>query len=149
MRNVFGHCLCGAVRVTARGLSDEISACHCEMCTRWSGGIQMGIEVPADGLVVEGPVKVHRSSEIAERAWCDVCGSALWFRYVAGRDAGYVEVVPGLFEDAGGARLTRVVYADRAPAGYALAGDHRRVGQAEYERDNPFVVGPSSGEAQA
>ena len=40
-----GHCLCGAVAVTAE-LPEEMSACHCEMCTRWSGGIQMFIDAP-------------------------------------------------------------------------------------------------------
>lgn len=131
-----GHCLCGAVTIEAV-LSDEISGCHCDNCTRWSGGIQFGIE--ATDLTVTGPVKTHRSSRLAERAWCDICGSALWFRYVEGHDAGYHEVMPGLFPNAGGARLTRIVYADRAPDGYALAGDHARITRAEYESENPHL----------
>ena len=131
-----GRCLCGAVRIEA-DLATEISACHCENCTRWSGAIQMGIE--ATDVVASGPVKTHRSSRLAERAWCDTCGSALWFRYVEGRDSGYHELAPGLFENAGDARLTRVVYADRAPDGYALAGDHARIGQEQYEAENPHL----------
>ncbi|MGR3761168.1 GFA family protein [Roseobacteraceae bacterium NS-SX3] len=134
-----GHCLCGAVTVRVTGLSKEISACHCELCTRWSGGVQMGIEAPAGQLTVDGPVKSHRSSRLAERAWCDVCGSSVWFRYVEGRDAGYVELCPGLFDNAAGARLTRVVYADRAPDGFSLAGDFERVSQAQYEAGNPHL----------
>ena len=76
-----GRCLCGAVQVRARGLSDRIGACFCDLCARWGGGVQMGIEVDPDGVEITGPVKVHRSSRLAERAWCDTCGSALWFRY--------------------------------------------------------------------
>lgn len=139
MAETTGHCLCGAVQVTVTGLSDEISACHCELCTRWGGGIQMGIEAPADGVSVTGPVKTHRSSRLAERAWCDTCGSAVWFRYVEERDEGYLELCPGLFENAGGARLSRVVYADRAPEGFSLAGDHERVSQKQYEAENPHL----------
>ena len=100
----------------------------------------MGIEAPADGLSIDGPVKVHRSSRLAERGWCDTCGSAVFFRYVEDRDTGYLELSPGLFDNAGGARLTRVVYADRRPHGYWLEGeDVARIGRKSYEADNPHL----------
>lgn len=130
-----GHCLCGAVRVRVERLAGTMSACHCSMCRRWSGGIQMGID--AEGVTVEGPVRTYASSPFAERAWCDTCGSALWLRDVPD---GAHELVPGLFENAGGARLDREVYADRAPEGYALAGDHQKVTAAEYEAGNRHVA---------
>jgi hypothetical protein len=109
------------------------------MCTRWSGSIQMGIEAETEGVSVEGPVKVYRSSPFAERAWCDICGSALWLRNVDGPETGFYEFVPGLFENAAGATLTRVVYADCAPDGFALAGDLERVSKADYEREHDHV----------
>ena len=136
-----GRCLCGAVRVRA-ALAREISACHCEMCRRWSGGILMGIEAPVASVEVEGPVARYRSSGFAERAWCRDCGSALWLRNVEGEGSDVYELVPGLFEEAGGARLSREVYADRCPAGYALAGDHARVTAADYAARNRTVEGP-------
>ena len=139
MQTTQGHCLCGAVRVTVTGPLGDISACHCEMCTRWSGSIQMGIETPQEQVEITGPVKSHRSSSIGERAWCDTCGSAIWFRYPEGPDAGYFELAPGLFPNADGAQLVRIVYADRHPDGYALAGDVERVSKTEYEARHPFV----------
>ncbi|MBT8424088.1 MAG: GFA family protein [Silicimonas sp.] len=134
-----GHCLCGAVTVNATNLARTISACHCEMCRRWSGSIQMGIEAKEGEATVSGPVKVYRSSDFAERAWCDKCGSAVWFRNFAGKDVGYYEFVPGLFENAADAKLVRVVYADCCPDGYALAGDYERVSKADYEAEFDFV----------
>ncbi|MDF1726142.1 MAG: GFA family protein [Sulfitobacter sp.] len=134
-----GQCLCGAVKVVVTGPLGDISACHCEMCTRWSGSVQMGLEVPQERCEISGPVKTHRSSDIGERAWCDTCGSAVWFRYPEGPDAGYFELAPGLFDNAGGARLVRIVYADRHPDGFALAGDVQRISKADYEANNPFV----------
>lgn len=133
-RRAEGRCLCGAVTVSAE-LSDEISACFCTMCARWSGSAMMGIEAPADTVTVRGPVKTYRSSSFAERAWCGTCGSALWLR----DDGKAYELVPGLFENAGGARLTRIVYADCAPDGWDFAGTPRRVSRASYEKSNPFV----------
>jgi len=134
-----GHCLCGAVQVTARDLGDHIGACFCDLCSRAGGGVELGIEAAPDGVTLTGPVKVHRSSRLAERAWCDTCGSPVFTRYVEGRDAGYMELSPGLFENAAGRRLTRVVYADRAPDGLNFAGPHERVSQNDYEAENPHL----------
>jgi hypothetical protein len=136
---VEGACLCGAVTVVVRGMPGEMSACHCRMCQRWSGGIQMGIAVDAGDVTLAGPVQAFRSSEMSERLWCGTCGSAIGFRNVNGGDAGTVELVPGLFGNAAGARLTREVYADCCPEGYALAGDHDRLSKADYEAANAFV----------
>ncbi|WP_238372265.1 GFA family protein [Heliomarina baculiformis] len=129
-----GRCLCGAVTVSGR-LGHEMSACFCTMCTRWSGTVQMGIDAPADTVTVSGPVKTYRSSPFSERAWCDTCGSALWLR----DDGGDYEFVPGLFENAGGGRLTRIVYADRKPDGWDIADGPTRVTAAEYEEKHPFI----------
>jgi len=134
-----GRCLCGEVRISTRALGDEISACYCDNCLRWSGSVQMGIEVPRDAVTVTGPVKTHRSSHLAERAWCDTCGSALWFAYVEGPDAGYFEIAPGLFKNAGDARLTHIVYSDREPTGWHMGGDLDRMPEKEYQKNFPFL----------
>ena len=136
-----GRCLCGGVRLRVRDLPDEISACHCTYCTRFGGGLQMGIEVPVANTEVSGPVKTHRSTVLAERAWCDTCGSALWMRSVEGDDAELLWVSPGLFDNAGGGRLVRVVYADRHPDGFWLEGaEVERVSRAEYEAREAHIA---------
>ena len=132
-----GRCLCGDVCVTVRGLGHEISGCYCDLCARWGGGVQFGIATPAEGVSVTGPLKRHRSSRIAERAWCDTCGTAVWLRDVAGPNTDVIELCPGLFENAGGARLVRMNYTDRAAGGIEIAGDHERVTQAEYDARHP------------
>ncbi|MWD26823.1 GFA family protein [Aquicoccus sp. SCR17] len=134
-----GRCLCGEVRIETDALSDELTACHCLLCTRWGGGVQFGIEAEAARVHVTGPVKTHRSSKLAERAWCDTCGSHLWFRYVEGPDEGYFELCPGIFDNAGDATLTLVNYADQAPDGWSLGGTPRRITKDEYERTHAFL----------
>lgn len=134
-----GHCLCGAVTVKVDGPLGDISACHCEMCTRWSGSVQMGAEVDRNRVAIAGPVATYQSSEFAERAWCNTCGSAVWFKDTIGENEHVFELAPGLFDGFGGARLVRVVYCDRAAGGVRLAGDLDRMTKAEYEAQFPFV----------
>ncbi|MGI3169730.1 GFA family protein [Pseudooceanicola sp. C21-150M6] len=137
---VTGHCLCGAVTVRLDGALPGISACHCDYCTRWGGGLQMGFDVPAAQVTVTGPVKSHRSSPLAERAWCDTCGSSLWLRDYTSGAAGSYEICPGLFENAAGLALDRVVYADRHPTGFWLEGsDVTRISKEDYEAVNPHL----------
>ncbi len=132
-----GHCLCGAVRISAKAEVADVSACHCSLCRGWTGAAQWGFAVPADAVEIAGEVARYRATPFAERAWCPACGTHLWLR----DDDGPYEFVPGLFEAARGVPLAREVYADRALACVRLAGDHARVSRAEYERDNPFVEG--------
>ena len=101
--------------------------------------MQMGMEIPKDRIRVEGPVKTFASSSFAQRAWCDTCGTTLWFADTEGEGAAYLELAPGLFDNAGGARLARVVYADCHPDGYQLAGDYVSVTKAEYESGHRHV----------
>ena len=138
-----GHCLCSAVTVTVTGPLGDISACHCGACTRWSGSVLMGLEVPAERVRWKGPVRTYASSSFAERAFCETCGSALWFADVEGPNTGGLELSPGLFDGFGGARLTRVVYADCAPTNLTLAGDLDRVSKADYEARNLHVEDPA------
>lgn len=128
-----GRCLCGAVTLRATGIAPEASACHCEMCRRWSGSAGWGVD--AESVEVSGPVKTFRSSSFAERAFCGICGTHLWIR----DDGKPHELTPGLFDAAKDIPLDHEVYADRAFACVPLAGDHARVSAAEYEAEHPFV----------
>jgi len=132
-----GACLCGAVQIEAATFTPKLSACHCDMCRRWSGSVLFGFAAPADAVTVEGPARLYPSSSFADRAWCGECGTHLWLR---DHDGDY-EFLPGLFDDARSFPLVREVYADRAFAGCRLAGEHQRVTRAEYEADHPFVEG--------
>lgn len=79
---------------------------------------------------VQGPARSFQSSDWAERGFCGVCGSTLW--YGTTHD-GVRNLSAGLFENAAGAPLKLEFFADAAPDGYALAGDHRKMTTAETE----------------
>jgi hypothetical protein len=133
-----GSCLCGAVTIRLAAHDPAVTACHCRMCLRWTGGPFAGFDAPVEAVSVSGDVTTYASSAFAERAFCPRCGSHLWFRDTVPAGRPY-EFPPGLFPAADGFPLTREVYADRAPRWARFAGAHDRVGAAEYETDNPFV----------
>lgn len=138
-----GHCLCGAVTLRVAGGHDpRIGVCHCRMCQRWSGGLFLSFPAAADAVHVTGQTRRFRSSPFAERGFCPVCGSHLWFReiHADGRPGDY-ELMPGLFEATADWPLESETYADRRFACLDLAGDHPRITRADYEAANPFIAG--------
>lgn len=126
-----GHCLCGAVTVSMEPAKPELNACHCGMCRRWTGGVFIEIDARPGTLKAEGPVRSLRSSDWAERTSCATCGSPLWYRLTDPK-ADFHAVSAGLFDDAGGFPLTKEIYVDRKPGGFAFAGDHLRQTEAEF-----------------
>ncbi len=123
-----GKCLCGAVRFEAEEVATEFSACHCDMCQRWSSGPFFSTTVGKVRFTGEKNLKRFRSSEWAERGFCSVCGSNLFFRVLEFADH---EVCVGAFDERNDLVMTGEIFVDRKPDGYALAGDHPRLTEKE------------------
>ncbi|MGZ9809509.1 GFA family protein [Pseudoroseicyclus sp. H15] len=128
-----GSCFCGAVQFAASEIG-SLGACHCTSCQRWTGGPLLGVSVAEAAMVVTGSdnVVARRTSGWASRANCAKCGSPLWYRYDKGEDgAGSYEVPLGLFDEKDDILLTKEIFIDQKPAGFAFAGDHPRLTRAE------------------
>ncbi|MEO9778482.1 MAG: GFA family protein [Sedimentitalea sp.] len=128
MAELEGRCMCGAVTVRATAGAPILRACHCDMCRRWTSSMFMTVPTDPETIKVEGPVRTYCSSEWAERAFCETCGSAIWYKTV---DDQVRNLAAGLFDNAAGNTMKLEFYADRIPTGYALSGDHRRLSEAE------------------
>nr|WP_229849220.1 GFA family protein [Paracoccus aerius] len=105
MSDFTGRCLCGAVTFAGRWGGDDLRACHCSQCRRWSGHVWAAAET-AD-LTIRGEVKWFRSSEEAERGFCPECGSSLFWRR---RDRGGIEVAPGAVDSPTGLRMAGHIF---------------------------------------
>ncbi len=127
-QTIQGRCLCGAVTVTAQTEDPTVRACHCDMCRRQTSSMFMSLATVPHSERIEGPFATYRSSEWAERGFCPVCGSTLWYGTV---HDGVRNLAAGLFADAGGAPLKLEFFAELCPRGYRLAGDHKRLSSAE------------------
>jgi len=83
-----GGCLCGGVRYRIRGALRGVIACHCSQCRRTSGHYAAMISAPSADFTLTSSesLRWYRSSETAERGFCNVCGGNLFWK-LAGRDA--------------------------------------------------------------
>ncbi|WP_306114308.1 MULTISPECIES: GFA family protein [unclassified Roseovarius] len=132
-----GGCLCGAVRYTLHQKPKQIDVCHCGMCRKFSGGIELGVDVDPDKIDWQGEenIEIYASSEWAERSFCRICGSGLFWRTRAKDwDAEPLfGLCAGAIDDLGDLDLKTEIYIDQKPAGYAFAGQTDKKTQAEAE----------------
>jgi hypothetical protein len=97
-----GRCLCGAVRYRVRSPLRGVIACHCSQCRRTSGHFAAMTSAPAADLELTacGSLAWYRSSDTAERGFCRVCGSNLFWRQfgseVISIGAGTLDVPTGI-----------------------------------------------------
>ncbi|MEQ6890276.1 GFA family protein [Halomonas sp. CS7] len=107
-----------------------MEACHCGMCRTWGGGPLMstpcGSEVAFEG---KEHIAVYESSAWAERGFCKVCGSHLFFRLKATRQH-YIPV--GLFDQQGSFTFELQGCIDRKPSFYAFANKTRNLTEAQF-----------------
>ncbi len=83
-----GGCQCGAVRYELTAPPRGGSICHCRMCQKAGGAPFMaftGTVCQERFVLTRGTPAIYRSSEIAERGFCAVCGTPLTYRLI-GRD---------------------------------------------------------------
>jgi len=83
-----GSCLCGAVQYRVRGAMRGIIACHCGQCRKTSGHFAAMTSAPSANidLTRSDGLRWYRSSDTAERGFCERCGGNLFWRQ-NGRDA--------------------------------------------------------------
>lgn len=71
-----GGCLCGKVRITARGRPYRVGICHCLDCRKHHGAPFYAAAIfPADAVTVEGATRAY-----AGRHFCPECGSSVFAR---------------------------------------------------------------------
>lgn len=104
------------------------------MCRKWSGGVYMALQLPADGVKIEGAeaMRLFASSDWAERAFCGTCGSNLFYRVTAeGPMQGEIHMALGVLDDPTGVALTTELFIDLKPDGYGFAQETHQLTEAE------------------
>jgi len=130
-----GGCLCGAVTFSVRGGSKWCAHCHCTMCRRAHGAgyvTWVGVQDEHFGMEQDaGALRWYHSSEQAQRGFCSVCGSTLFFR--SGRWPGEIHIARANFHGE----------IDRAPQAHVFFDTH--VDWMPMDRDLPVLAVQGTG----
>ncbi len=92
-----GQCLCGAVTITVAGELGPVGYCHCTQCRRQTGLYYATTNAPVDRVSITGQENIsrYRASSEADRAFCRICGSALYWK---GDRENTISLMAGLFD---------------------------------------------------
>lgn len=89
MEQYTGGCLCGRVRIVAKGQPYRVGLCHCLDCRKHHGALFHASAIfPHDAVTVEGETRAYSG-----RFFCPRCGSPVF-----GRSADEVEVNLGALD---------------------------------------------------
>ncbi|MBO6815577.1 MAG: GFA family protein [Rhizobiaceae bacterium] len=76
-----GSCACGSIHWQVIGPMRDIIACHCSQCRKQSGLYFAATAAENSDLTISGDtLSWYVSSEGSQRGFCNVCGSALFWK---------------------------------------------------------------------
>jgi len=101
MSTTQGRCLCGAVEYEVEGPLRPVVYCHCRMCRRTSGHFVAATACAVATLRIKSAkgLRWYASSAEAERGFCAVCGSNLFWRPASGT---HVSIMAGTLDTTAG-----------------------------------------------
>lgn len=133
MQKVTGHCLCKTIQYEAQVEKAEFHACHCGMCRRWSGGVNMSFNAgTAVKFKGEESIGIFSSSDWGERGFCKNCGTSLFFRMKGNGD--HYMCAGSLSDeyDVGRMHFATEIYIDKKPNSYEFGNKTLRMTEAEF-----------------
>ncbi|KZL22043.1 Glutathione-dependent formaldehyde-activating enzyme [Pseudovibrio axinellae] len=135
IRNYKGKCLCGEVSFKAETPHKDVGLCHCTMCRRWNSGPFHVVEIPFDALSFENgeeSISYYRSTDYARRAFCNNCGSSLFYHGDQIPEiSNKVYLSAGLLDEPTGLKLAGHIFCASKGDYYEIEGDlpqHENVG---------------------
>jgi hypothetical protein len=101
----------------------DVIACHCTQCRRSSGHYSAYTSTDAAHLTlsVDRGLRWYRSSAEAERGFCGLCGSNLFWRLVANPQQ--ISIAAGTLDGATGLRVDRHIFVADAGDYYTVPSD--------------------------
>jgi len=122
-------CLCGSVELEVELSNNEVAACHCSMCRKWSGGPMLAIDSgELRSISNESLVTRYQSSEWAERGFCTKCGTHLFY-YL--KPASQYHFPIGLLDIGSNYKLSHQIFIDEKPEYYSFSNETQNMTGAE------------------
>ena len=82
MKNIKGHCYCGAIEILIKEYGNFVYTCHCDECRRLNSGpvlsIDPGPKENVEFVCAKEAITIYNDGHV-ERGFCSVCGSTLFW----------------------------------------------------------------------
>ncbi|QXH45429.1 GFA family protein [Pseudomonas xanthosomatis] len=126
-----GTCLCGATHLKLTPDTTHISACHCSMCRKWTGGPLLVVHCSQPPKIEGRPPSVYDSSDWAQRGFCGQCGTHLFYR-LKQNDSYAIPI--GLIDGDEAWDFNLQIFIEQKPAWYCFANNTRELtGEQAFE----------------
>ena len=125
VRKLSGGCLCGAVRFHIEGTMRDILFCHCSMCRLSHGHAAAYTGVKQADLTFEDESKLtwYRSSDVARRGFCSVCGGRLFYHQ---HESPFIGVAAGSLDQPTDLGAIGHIFTDDAADYYTIPADEKQ-----------------------
>ncbi|WP_299847970.1 GFA family protein [uncultured Roseovarius sp.] len=106
-----GSCECGAVRYEVSGSLRPVVGCHCSQCRKTSGHYVAATQAEASDftLIRDEGLRWYRSSLTAQRGFCNICGSSLFWQE---NETSHISIMAGTLDGATDLRMDRHIHAE-------------------------------------
>jgi hypothetical protein len=120
LQQVTGGCYCGRVRYRASGVSRQVTECHCSQCRKQAGHRYASTGAKTSDIGIDGATNItwYRASPEAERGFCSICGSHLFWRRST-RD--YTAILAASLDEPSGLRIAKHIFVDDKGDYYDIA----------------------------
>ena len=119
MKRASGSCLCGGVGYVVNGSLRPVDYCHCSQCRKTSGHFVAATACDREDLDLTSDANLswYRSSADAERGFCNICGSSLFWRPVHG---GHISIMAGTLDTPTGLEAVAHIFVADAADYYTI-----------------------------
>ena len=120
LQQATGGCYCGRVRYRARGMSRQVTECHCSQCRKQAGHRHASTGAKTSDIEIDGGSNItwYRTSPDAERGFCSTCGSHLFWKQST-RD--HTGILAASLDKPSGLRLAKHIFVDDKGDYYDIA----------------------------
>ena len=128
MKDIHGHCACGAVHISIKEYGNFVYTCHCDTCRRMNSGPVLSVDPGSKENVVfargKEKITIYQDEEV-ERGFCSICGSTLFWHNPA--DNHYCMNAELFDEIIKNASFEVELFYDMKPGYYAFAGERKKL----------------------
>lgn len=111
MNKASGSCYCGIIKFNMWDFAPDYGTCHCTQCRKWTGSFYSALTIARDHYKIDGFEHIiwHDQTAQAERGFCGICGSSIFWRF-KNHKIGQMDFAVGMLDDVSQLSQSKHIY---------------------------------------